>query len=127
MAFIDVPTLNGGHVHVGTDSVYRITRDVRDAAGATLTRVEFGDDYQLTSTSAADVARLMTDAGASLVRLTGIDGTEIFLNVVAITAVRAADPHLDASGANAVVTVASHRQAVRQTQAQVQQALAAAG
>ncbi len=127
MAFIDVPTLNGGHVHVATDSVYRITRDIRDAAGATLTRVDFGDDYQLTSASASDVARLMTDAGASLVRLTGIDGTEIFLNVVAITAVRAADPHLDAAGANAVVTVASHRQAVRQTQAQVQQALAAAG
>jgi hypothetical protein len=75
--------------------------------------------------SADEVARRLASAGAKLAQLTAPDGTEVFLSVGAVTAVRAADPHIDPPGANAVLTVADHRQAVQQTQEQVEQRLAA--
>jgi hypothetical protein len=125
MAFVDIPTLNGGHVDVAAGSVYRLTHGVPGGNGVTLTRVEFGGEFQLTQMLAKDVAQILNNAGAKLVELTAPDGTEVFLSVSAVTAVRAADPHSDPPGANAVVTVAGHRQAVQQTQAQLQQDLSA--
>jgi hypothetical protein len=125
MTFVDVPTLNGGQVHVSASSVYRISRGIQDGGGADLTRIDFDDEYPLTRMAAADVAKLLRDAGATLIELTAPDGTNIFLSVSAITSVRDADPHFDPPGAHAVVTVSGHRQAVRQTQEQVQQILAA--
>jgi hypothetical protein len=124
MTFVDVPTPNGGQVHVSASSVYRISRGM-DAGGVDLTRIDFDDEYPLTRMAAADVAKLLRDAGATLIELTAPDGTNIFLSVSAITSVRDADPHRDPPGAHAVVTVSGHRQAVRQTQEQVQQILAA--
>jgi hypothetical protein len=126
MAFVDIPTLNGGQVHISAGSVYRVTRGIQEAGGADLTRVDFGDEYQLSRMAAADVAKLLRDAAATLIELTAPDGTNIFLGVPAITSVRDADPHLDPPGAHAAVTVSGHRQAVRETQEQVQQILAAA-
>jgi hypothetical protein len=126
MAFVDIPTLGGSHVHVAAGSVYRLTRSTQSGGGTTLTLVEFGDEFQLTQTPGADVARLLTDAGAKFVELTAPDGTEVFLSVSGVTAVRGADVHTDPPGANAVVTVSGHRQAVRQTQTQIEQRLSAA-
>jgi hypothetical protein len=125
MTFVDTPTLNGGQVHVSASSVYRISRGKQDAGGVDLTRIDFGDEYQLTRVATADVAKLLRNAGATLIELTAPDGANIFLSVSAITSVRDADPHRDPPGAHAVVTVSGHRQAVRQTQEQVQQILAA--
>ena len=122
MSFIDIPTLGGGHVHAAVDSVYRITRSLQ-GDGSALTRVEFAGEIQLSQMPVANVAQLLVNAGAKLVDLTAPDGSEIFLAAGAITAVRAADPHIDPPGANAVVTVSGQRQAVRQTQQQVEQAL----
>ena len=99
MAFVDIPTLNGGHVHVAADSVYRITRSIQGGDGSTFTRVDFGGEFQLTQMSADEVARLLASAGAKLAQLTAPDGTEVFLSVGAVTAVRAADPHIDPPGA----------------------------
>jgi hypothetical protein len=127
MAFVNIPTLNGGQVHISADSVYRVTRGIQQAGGADLTRVDFGDEYQLTRMAGADVAKLLGDAGATLIELTAPDGTNIFLSVAAIDSFRDADPHLDPPGAHAAVTVSGYRQAVRQTQDQVQQLLAAVG
>jgi hypothetical protein len=124
MAFVNIPTLNGGQVHISADSVYRVTRGIQEAGGVDLTRIDFGDEYQLTRMAAADVAKLLRDGGAKLIELTAPDGTNIFLTVPAIISVRDADPHLDPPGAHAVLTVSGHRQAVRQTQEQVQQILA---
>ena len=126
MAFVNVPTLDGGHVHIAADSVYRITRSIPDDNGTTFTRVEFGGGFQLTQMPTDDVAALLTNAGARLVRLTAPDGTEVYLGVTAVTAVRGSDPHIDPPGTNAVVTVSGHRQAVQQTQDQVEQRLSTA-
>jgi hypothetical protein len=125
MAFVDIPTLNGGQVLVSAGSVYRITRGVRDPFAGGLTRVEFGAEDQLTGLAASAVADLLRDAGANLVELTAADGTKIFLSVAAIIAVRDSDAHSDPPGARAVVNVAGHRQVVRQTRQQVQEALTA--
>ena len=35
MAFVDIPTLNGGHVHVAAGSVYLITRGIAQEGGGT--------------------------------------------------------------------------------------------
>jgi hypothetical protein len=125
MTFVDIPTLNGGQVHISASCVYRVSRGIQDAGGVDLTRIDFDDEYQLTRMADADVAKLLRDAGATLIELTAPDGTNIFLSVPAITSVRDADPHRDPPGAHAVVTVCGRRQAVRQTQQQVQQILAA--
>jgi hypothetical protein len=125
MTFVDIPTLSGGQVHISASSVYRISRGIQAAGGVDLTRIDFGDEYQLTRMAAAEVAKLLRDAGTTLIELTAPDGTNIFLSVSAITSVRDADPHQDPPGAHALVTVSSHRQAVRQTREQVQQILAA--
>ncbi len=127
MTFIDIPTLGGGHVHVAVDSVYRITRSLQGDGGSALSRVEFAGEFQLSQTPVATVAQLLINAGAKLVELTAPDGSEVFLAAGAITAVRASDPHIDPPGANAVVTVSGQRQAVRQTQQQVEQALSGVG
>jgi hypothetical protein len=124
MAFIDIPTLNGGLVHISASSVYRVTRGIQGSSSADLTRVDFGTEFQLTRMPAADVANLLRQAGAQLIELTAPDSTNIFLSVPAITSVRDADPHQDPPGAHAVVTVSGHRQAVQETQQQVQQLLA---
>ena len=125
MAFIDISTLNGGQVHVAADSVYRVTRGV--GTDAPLTRVEFGSEFQLTHMPEKDVVSLLRNAGAKLIELTAPDRTEIFLSSSAITAIRDADPHIDPPDARAVITVAGQRQAVRQTQQQVKDLLAAGG
>jgi hypothetical protein len=125
MIFVDIPTLNGGQVYISASSVYRISRGIQEAGGIDLTRIDFGDEYQLTRMAGADVAKLLRDSGTALIELTAPDGTNIFLSVSAITSVRDADPHQDPPGAQAVVTVSGRRQAVRQTQGQVQQILAA--
>jgi hypothetical protein len=125
MAFVDIPTLNGGQVHVAADSVYRITRGI--GADSSLTRVEFGSDMQLTRLAEGDVANLLRKAGAKLIEVTAPDGTGVFLSVGAISAIRDADPHMDPPEAHAVITVGGHRQAVRQTQADVKMLLSAAG
>jgi hypothetical protein len=123
LAFVEIPTLSGGQVLVSAGGVYRITRGIQ-GAGA-LTRVEFGAEDQLTGLAASAVADLLRNAGANFIELTAADGTQIFLSVPAIIAVRDSDAHSDPPGARAVVNVAGHRQAVRQTRQQVQQALAA--
>jgi hypothetical protein len=125
MAFIDIPTLNGGLVHISASSVYRISRGIRGASSPDLTRIDLGEECQLTRMPAPDVANLLRHAGAELIELTAPDGTNIFLGVPAITSVRDADPHQDPPGAYAVVAVSGHRQAVNETQQQVQQLLVA--
>jgi hypothetical protein len=56
---------------------------------------------------------VLLNAGARFVELTAAEGTQIFLSVQAIIAVRDSDAHSDPPGAHAVVNVAGHRQAVR--------------
>jgi hypothetical protein len=127
MSFIDIPTLNGGHVLVDPGSVYRIMRNLPgDGAGA-VSHVDFDGGLQLTSMPQAAVAALVTNAGHKLVVLTAPDGSQVFLAIEEIAAIRAADPHSDPASANAVLTVSGQRQSVKETQQQVQQAIAALG
>src|SRR5262249_40108321 len=126
MSFVEISTLNGGQVHVAVDAVYRITRGSQAAGQAALTRIEFGSDSQLTQMTAAQVVDLLRNASAKLVELTAPDDTNIYLAVAAISAIRDADPHMDAPEAKAIVSIAGHRQAVRQSRQEVLQAVAAA-
>jgi hypothetical protein len=96
MAFVDIPTLNGGTVHVAAGSVYRVTRGIASAAG--LTHVDFGSEHQLTHIGIREVAQMLTTAGATSAEFAAPDGTPIFLSVPAITVVGDADPHLDPPG-----------------------------
>jgi hypothetical protein len=124
MAFIDIPTLNGGLVHISASSVYRITPGIQGSSSAVLTRIDFGTEFQLTRMAAPDVANLLRNAGAKLIELTAPDRTNIFLSVPEITSVRDADPHQDLPSAQGVVMVSGHRQAVEETQQQIQRILA---
>jgi hypothetical protein len=121
MAFVDIPTLNGGTAHVAAGSVYRVTRGIGDAAG--LTRVEFGNEHQLTRPGIREIAQVLTGAGAKLAEFAAPDGTPIFPSVPAISSVRDADPHTDPPGANAVIIVSGQRQSVHQTVQEVRQIL----
>jgi hypothetical protein len=107
MTFVDIPTLNGGQVHVATDSVYRVTRGI--GTDAPLTLVEFGSEFQLTPIPEIDLVMLLRNEGAKLIEVTAPDGTEIFLSSPAITAIRDADPHIDHPQARAAITVTGHR------------------
>lgn len=121
--FIDIPTLDGGQVHVAAGSVYRVTRGVGE--DASLTRVDFGSELKLTRMPATDIVNLLRKAGAKLIELTAPDGTEVYVNPAVITTVRDADPHMDPPNAHTVISVAGHRQAVRQTQQQAKDLLSA--
>jgi hypothetical protein len=127
MSFISIPTLTGGHVMVEPGSIFRIMRSLQgDGAGA-VSHVDFEGGLQLTPMPQAAVAGLVTNAGHKLVVLTATDGSQVFLAVEEIAAIRAADPHSDPASAGAVLTVADQRQAVKETQQQVLQAVAALG
>lgn len=127
MAFVDIPTLNGEQIHISATAVYRVTRGIEGGGGPALTRVQFGADSQLTPLSASAVADLLLKGGAKLIKLTAPDDTEIFLSAPLITVIRVAEPDGDPPAAHAAVTVAGRLQFVKQTQAEVEQAIAAAG
>ena len=73
MAFVDIPTLNGGTVHVNAASVFRVTRGIADAAA--LTRVDFGTEHQLTQIGIREVAQSLEGAGAKLAEFAAPDAT----------------------------------------------------
>lgn len=123
MAFVDIPTLGAGTVHVAAGAVDRVMRSLED--GVPLTRVEFGGAFQLTREPVADVAAALTKGGAKLVALTGPDGGAVFLAFDSITGMRAADPQADPAPAGAVVFFSGGRQVVRESVAEVQALLGA--
>ncbi len=102
-----------------------LIRMFRAEGDPNLSRVEWVGDYQLSSQSVPDLARIVSAGGAHLVQRTAPDGGEVFLSVAAITGIRAADPHQEAPGARAVITVAGHMQAVMESQADVLKAISA--
>ena len=126
MAFVDLPTLDGGSIHLSTAVVHRITRGPAAANGTATVRVDYAGDYQLTTLAADAVAALFRNAGMKLVGVTAPDGTAVFLSAQAITVVKDADPHLAPPGGRTLIRVAALRQFVRESQSEVAALIAAA-
>jgi hypothetical protein len=126
MALIDLPTLDGNSMQVEAKSVFRITRQYHPVGAPDFTRVDMPADSQLCRGSAAELATLVRGGDAKLIQVTAPDGSEIFLNVAAITDVRPSDPANDPAEAKSVIIVGGKMQAVRETTPVIDAAMATA-
>ena len=119
-SIVDIPFQNGtGTCHIVAATISRIVRSAPDANGATTTQVEYAGGIQTTAENAASVNQKFTNAGVKMLTFTAPDGTAIYLNADAISAVREALPGEEAAGTNAVVIVGGDKQAVKETPAAV--------
>ena len=112
-----------GTCHIVAATVSRIVRSAPDTGGATHTQVDYAGGIQLTAESGAAMNEKFIAAGVRMLPMTAPDGTAIYLNADAISAVREAYPGEEAAGTNAVVIVGGDKQAVKETPAAVLHAL----
>ncbi len=117
---VDIPFPDGtGTCRIVAATISRIVRSAPDLSGVTHTQVDYAGGIQASTENAASMNVKFIAAGVRMLSLTAPDGTAIYLNADAVSAVREAFPGEQAAGTNAVVIVGGDKQAIKELPATI--------